>query len=102
LKPGVIVHIHDIFLPQEFPRNWMVDLHLFWTEQYLLQAFLLFNSAFEVLFANAFMGIKHQQLLRETFPKSNWWGGGSFWMQRKSGSESEGGRPDSSEPLHTF
>ena len=83
LRPGVIVHIHDIFLPQEFPRSWMVDLHLFWTEQYLLQAFLAFNSEFEVLFANAFMGLKHQQLMQEAFPKSNWWGGASFWMRRR-------------------
>lgn len=44
LRPGVIVHIHDIFLPEEYPREWVLDKHIFWAEQYLLQAFLLFNS----------------------------------------------------------
>jgi len=83
LAPGVIVHVHDIFLPNEFPRRWIVDLRLFWTEQYLLQAFLTYNSEFEVLFANAYMGQKHGPEMQKTFPNSPWWGGGSFWMRRK-------------------
>lgn len=83
LRPGVIVHVHDIFLPNEFPRRWIVDLRLFWTEQYLLQAFLTYNSEFEVLFANTYMGEKHGAEMRKTFPTSPWWGGGSFWMRRR-------------------
>jgi hypothetical protein len=84
LKPGVLVHSHDIFLPQEYPRGWVVDLRLFWTEQYLLQAFLAFNTAFEVIFANNFMGLRHPGPMREVFPRSPWWGGVSFWTRRKS------------------
>lgn len=83
LKPGVVVHLHDIFLPREFPKEWLLGHHWFWTEQYLLHAFLLHNSAFEVLFANTFMGLKHNEEMQATFPKSPWWGGGSFWMRRK-------------------
>ena len=55
LKPGVIVHIHDIFLPFEYRRDWVMDEFRFWTEQYLLQAFLTFNSEFEVLMANGYL-----------------------------------------------
>ena len=47
LKPGVLVHIHDIFLPAEYPRTWVFDLFRFWNEQHLLQAFLAFNDKFE-------------------------------------------------------
>jgi hypothetical protein len=83
LKPGVIVHVHDIFLPNEFPKEWILKLHLFWTEQYLLQAFLIHNSEFEVLFANAFMGLRHNEEMQAAFPKSPWWGGGSFWIRRR-------------------
>jgi hypothetical protein len=83
LKPGVVIHVHDIFLPHEFPKAWVVDLHLFWTEQYLLQAFLTHNAQFEVLFANAYMGARHQSEMQRTFPRSQWWGGGSFWIRRK-------------------
>ena len=35
LKPGVIVHVHDIFLPFEYRRDWVLDEFRFWTEQYL-------------------------------------------------------------------
>jgi hypothetical protein len=49
LRPGVLVHFHDIFLPYEYPRDWVVGQRFAWAEQYLLQAFLSFNPAFEVL-----------------------------------------------------
>jgi len=59
LNPGVIVHVHDIFLPFEYRRDWVLDEFRFWTEQYLLQAFLTFNSEFEVLLANYFLTHYH-------------------------------------------
>src|SRR5678815_1261886 len=55
LKPGVIVHVHDIFFPFDYRRDWVMDEFRFWTEQYLLQAFLTFNSEFEVLMANSYL-----------------------------------------------
>jgi predicted O-methyltransferase YrrM len=82
LKPGVIVHLHDIFLPRPQPREWVLDQQRFWCEQELLQAFLAFNGAFEVLLANAYLGLRHQPALREVFPHAEWWGGGSFWIRR--------------------
>lgn len=83
LKPGVVVHVHDIFLPSEYPRDWVMNELRFWSEQYLLQAFLTFNSEYEVLLCNSYLGRKHQSELRATFPNSPWWGGGSFWMRRR-------------------
>lgn len=49
LAPGVVVHFHDVFLPWEYPRAWFETMEYYWAEQYLLQAFLAFNDAFEVL-----------------------------------------------------
>jgi glycosyltransferase involved in cell wall biosynthesis/predicted O-methyltransferase YrrM len=46
--PGVVVHFHDVFLPGDYSRGHLADTH-FWTEQYLLQAFLMHNDAWEVL-----------------------------------------------------
>jgi hypothetical protein len=92
LKPGVIVHVHDIFFPFEYRRDWVMQQFRFWTEQYLLQAFLSFNSEFEVLLANSYLGLYHAEELRATFPTSPWWqdsrtdtpdGGTSFWMRRR-------------------
>ena len=83
LRPGVIVHVHDIFLPFEYRRDWVLDEFRFWTEQYLLQAFLTFNSEFEVLLANSYLNHYHQQDLKAAFPDLSRWIGGSFWMRRK-------------------
>ena len=85
LKPGVIVHVHDIFLPFEYRRDWVLDEFRFWTEQYLLQAFLTFNSEFEVLMANNYLNQYHEEELKVAFADLSSWGGGSFWMRRKPG-----------------
>jgi hypothetical protein len=79
----VIVHVHDIFLPFEFRRDWVLDEFRFWTEQYLLQAFLIFNSEFQVLMANSYLNHHHQEDLKSAFPSLPSWGGGSFWMRRR-------------------
>jgi methyltransferase family protein len=83
LNPGVIVQVHDIFLPFEYRRDWVLDEFRFWTEQYLLQAFLTFNSEFEVLLANYYLSRYHNEHLRTAFPDLPRWIGGSFWMRRK-------------------
>jgi hypothetical protein len=83
LQPGVIVHVHDIFLPGDYPKSWVKEHLRFWSEQYLLQAFLLFNSEYEVLLCNSYLDHKYGAELRAAFPNSPWWGGGSLWMRRK-------------------
>ena len=55
LRPGVIVHIHDIFLPVDYPPAW-ADRH--YSEQYLLACWLLANpKRFELMLSNAFVSI---------------------------------------------
>jgi hypothetical protein len=83
LRPGVIVHVHDIFFPFDYRRDWVLDEFRFWTEQYLLHAFLAFNSDFEVLLCNNYLAYRYLDHFKATFPSSPWWGGGSFWMRRK-------------------
>ena len=81
LSKGVIVHFHDIFLPFDYPREWLEQRHLFWNEQYLVQAFLMHNQRVRILLANSFMGKRHRALLEQTFPGSEGIGGGSLWLQ---------------------
>ncbi len=84
LNKGVIVHIHDIFLPAEYRREWILKDHLFWTEQYLLQAFLTFNNCFKVLWGGSYMHLKYPEKLEKafsTYNKLSVWPG-SFWMKR--------------------
>jgi hypothetical protein len=68
LKCGVVVHMHDIFLPQEYPQEWIFKLRRSWSEQYLLQAFLTYNYAFEVLWPGSYMHLRYPQLLKAAFP----------------------------------
>ena len=82
LDKGVIVHIHDIFLPCEYPKKWILEMHRFWNEQYILQAFLAFNSAFEVLWAGAYMHLRHHDKLEEVFGSYNR-KTASFWIRKK-------------------
>jgi Methyltransferase domain len=84
LRKGVIVHIHDIFLPAEYPKQWIMEHRVFWNEQYLLQAFLTFNERFEVLWAGSYMHLAHGDELERAFKSynrsKNW--PGSFWVRR--------------------
>lgn len=84
LKKGVIVHSHDIFLPAEYPKVWVLEEHRFWNEQYLLQAFLAFNTAFEVMWGGSYMHFKHPDELESAFTsykrEERW--PGSFWMRK--------------------
>lgn len=80
LKPGVLVHVHDVFIPWDYPRKWVIDCYKFWSEQYLLQAFLAFNTTFEVLWASAAMARSYPQELARAFPRWN----GSFTRLRKA------------------
>ena len=85
LTKGVIVHSHDIFFPFEYPKSWVLENHWFWTEQYLLQAFLAFNTAFEVLWAGQYMNRKYPKQVSKTFPsyrKDAF--PGSLWIKRKT------------------
>ena len=53
LKPGVLVHIHDIFLPDDYPPQWSGRLY---SEQYMLAAQLLCDRpSFTVVFPNYFV-----------------------------------------------
>ena len=84
LNRGVIIHFHDIFLPAEYLKEWVLRRHQFFTEQYLLQAFLAFNNAFEVLWAGHFMHLKHGDKLGKAFSsyKKEKSLPGSFWIRR--------------------
>lgn len=85
LAPGVIVHFHDIFLPFEYPRLWVIDQNRSWNEQYVVQAFLAMNPGYEVLFGAAFAGATCRPELDEVFgadsPAAR--GGCSLWLRRR-------------------
>jgi hypothetical protein len=84
LKPGVIVHIHDIMLPfdyAEWAKNW------YWNEQYVLAAYLLgMRDRIRVLMPAQYVsgteGLRNclQPPLLDVGDPAIWLSGGSFWF----------------------
>ncbi|HBV97888.1 MAG: hypothetical protein JL50_07630 [Peptococcaceae bacterium BICA1-7] len=85
LSKGVLVHLHDIFLPYDYPPGWGAR---YYSEQYLLAVALLSETKkFDVLLANAF--ISHDTELSAA-ARPMWegpvlgdvdmTGGASFWL----------------------
>ncbi len=68
LNRGVLIHAHDIFLPADYPREAVLDHLCFWSEQYLLQAFLAFNHDFEVIWGSSAMQLFQREALEQAFP----------------------------------
>ena len=68
LQPGVVVHFHDIFYPFEYPSDWVLNLNRSWNEAYFVHAFLMYNSAFEIVFFNTFFAREFREIVRATIP----------------------------------
>lgn len=82
LKPGVVVHIHDMFFPFEYPRGWVMDENRSWNELYLVRSFLTDNPGWEILFFNDFFRRLAPGLVAETCPPYARHSGGSLWLRR--------------------
>ncbi|NCC26361.1 MAG: hypothetical protein EOM25_14375 [Deltaproteobacteria bacterium] len=68
LRPGVVVHFHDIFTPRDYPPTWLLGARVLWTEQYLLEIFLNSHSDWEVLLSANLLAEDHHQALAQALP----------------------------------
>jgi hypothetical protein len=83
LKSGVIVHVHDIFTPRDYPMEWL-EYPLFWNEQYLLEAFLSHNDSWDVLLAVNMLKYERYDALKSVCPQLDQSREpGSFYLQRR-------------------
>ncbi len=83
IKPGVIVHVHDIFTPKDYLNEWIFDEHLFWNEQYLLEAFLTSNAEFKIIGATNYLSHHYRTEFAAKCPIFAQQAGrepGAFWM----------------------
>lgn len=93
LRPGVVIHFHDIFLPYDYPRQWVVDWRLAWAEQYLLQAFLAFNHEFEVVLPVYALARARPSVVSAHIPSFTADDrAGAFWIRRRRASDDGAGR----------
>jgi len=83
LNKGVIVHVHDIFSPKNYPKAWLTDEVRFWNEQYLLEAFLSHNSSWNIIGALNFLHHNYYEELKKVAPfLSPEREPGSFYIQK--------------------
>lgn len=89
LNKGVLVHFHDIFLPNDYPISWTKDLKIFWNEQYFLNVFLLYNRSYKILYPlnYIFNSLYSDKLLNlQKFYSYDYnhdnIGPGSFWIKK--------------------
>ncbi len=82
LNKGVVVHIHDIFYPFEYPKEWLLDLKLNWNEIYSVHNFLLYNNAFKIIFFSDFVQYRYKDELKDKAPLFFEGRPGSLWLQK--------------------
>jgi hypothetical protein len=81
----VIVHVHDICLPYEYPKAWSEDVLCYWNEQYVLAALLANSAKYEILVGVYFLQRTDIEALRPYVPsvKGVFPGGGSIWLRAR-------------------
>lgn len=86
LKPGVLIHIHDIFTPKDYLDEIVIENVWFWNEQYLVEAFLSFNRDFKIIGALNYLSHHYPEELSAKCPVLktgvNLGEPGSFWLTR--------------------
>ncbi len=86
LDRAVHIHFHDIFLPAEYLKEWVLEDNRSWNEQYLLRALLMQTDAYQVTFGSNYAQLKFPELVADAlgFDDRRSFGGGSFWIQKKT------------------
>ena len=83
LASGVFVHFHDVFADFEYPDSWIMDDNRSWNEQYLLRAFLMYNNAFEILYAIHAFFAANRPLVESLCPLIARNYGGGLWLRKR-------------------
>ncbi len=82
LKPGVIIHVHDIFTPYDYPEEWILHNLFAFNEQYALECLMSGNPALEVILPIFYLWKDYSQELAPFFPTQTHRPGG-FWLRTR-------------------
>jgi hypothetical protein len=81
IRRNIFVHVHDVHLPFGMPKEWLLNRQIFWTEQYLLMAFLIDNPKSSLLYSSVFSSKWHTDLMKTFMGDKYPIGGGSIWFK---------------------
>jgi predicted O-methyltransferase YrrM len=82
LAGGVLIHFHDIAAGFEYSDEWIFQENRSLNESYILRAFLMHNSAYEIVFFNHAFFLRFLEVLREKCPLFLRNCGGSLWLRK--------------------
>ncbi len=81
LPAGVLIHVHDIFYPFEYPRDWLMAGR-YWNEAYLLRALLMGNPGLRVELFTHMLEVLHPAALAAALPGTQGQRGGAIYLRR--------------------
>ncbi len=84
IKPGVIVHVHDVYWPFEYPIEW-IRQGICWNETYLVKSFLQFNDQFRIFLFNDYCFKEQREELNACLQLPITDAGSSIFFQRVCG-----------------
>jgi hypothetical protein len=84
LKPGVWIHIHDVFTPYDYPLEWLTNALFADNEQYALEAMLSGGDRYSVELPLYLLWKEHLASMKAFFPRGQRQPG-SFWMRKVHG-----------------
>ena len=84
LRPGVVVHIHDMFWPFEYPEGWAVTDNRSWNELYAVRALLTRNPDWKVIMFNDYLAKTARDVAEQSFSLFLKNPGGGLYIQKQS------------------
>jgi SAM-dependent methyltransferase len=79
---GVIIHVHDIFFPNDYPEDWIMNRGQTWNEQYILHALLAGGSNYRIEICNAMLGHLRRQDVEKLYKGVQPAYGCSIWLRK--------------------
>ena len=83
LNPGTLIHFHDIFERFDYPSEWLREGRG-WNEQYILRAFLQFNSEFRIKLYTSYLIARYREWFEKHMPNCLRNTGGQIWIERRA------------------
>lgn len=81
IKPGVIVHFHDVRFPFEYSDTQVFEKNYSWNEAYGVRALLMYSERFKVFFSGSLFASQRRELISETMPLFLKNPGSSLWVE---------------------
>ena len=84
LRPGVLIHVHDIYTPYDYPETLLLDQLRSFNEQYGLECLLSNSRDLEVVMPLYLLWQDHRSALNELMPQATVRPPAAFWVQKIS------------------